>query len=184
MLTSTYSNLSLSCLSLIFGPGLLETWWFVEMSPGRTKNILQYDNGIMPAAVKMCHINYTLSVTTCIVCWYDSPHSTAKHLDVSLIMHFHDPRAPVRSPIKAQVWALIINHIYSSYLFIEERIGLRITKWQCKKHEIIHSKNVIDIVGVFYQAVYRILIHDHNFTIMWWTYWLQQCIKFWRLLIT
>lgn len=133
MLTSTYSNLSLSCLSLIFGPGLLETWWFAETSPGRTKNILQYDNGIMPASVKMCHINYTLSVTTCIICWYDSPHSAAKHSDVSLLMHFHNPWAPVRSPIKARECSLIINHMNCSYLFKEDCIEVCVSGWQCKK---------------------------------------------------
>lgn len=58
MLTSAYSNLSLSCLSLIFGPGLLETQWFVEMPPGRTKDILQYDNAITPASENLSYKLY------------------------------------------------------------------------------------------------------------------------------
>lgn len=73
----------------------LQTWSFVETSPGRTKNIIHYNNGIITASVKMCHINYTLSVTTRIThqpsvcskktlrqvavdafCWTQGPSST------------------------------------------------------------------------------------------------------------
>lgn len=73
----------------------LQTWSFVETSPGRTKNIIHYNNGIITASVKMCHINYTLSVTTRIThqpsvcgkktlrpvavdafCWSQGPSST------------------------------------------------------------------------------------------------------------
>lgn len=115
MLASAHSNLSLSCLSLIFGPGLWETWWFVEVSLGRTKDILQYDNGIMPASVKMCHINYTLWVTTCIMGWCDSPQSAAKHTDMSLIIHFHDPQAAVSLKVPHQNSSGVFNYKSKMY---------------------------------------------------------------------
>lgn len=83
MLTSIYSNLSLSCLSLIFGPAWLGTRWFVETSHKgselkKKKNILHYDNGIMRrrcgnVSNKLCIIGDSTCHTL-----IDSPHSAAK----------------------------------------------------------------------------------------------------------